>query len=88
MLSHRNLVSDFCAMLAADFSFAPGDYHLSYLPLAHVFERALQAGFYYSGAAIGFYQVSDGEPVPCLPLFVDLLRFLVTRSRSRVTLLS
>lgn len=29
---------------------------MSYLPLAHVFERAAQALAYYAGARVGFYQ--------------------------------
>merc|ERR1711976_159921 len=32
------------------------DVHLSYLPLPHMFERALQCALIQSGAAIGFYQ--------------------------------
>ncbi|TYZ65895.1 hypothetical protein PybrP1_010418 [[Pythium] brassicae (nom. inval.)] len=34
----------------------PTDVHLSYLPLAHVFERCVHANLISSGGAIGFYQ--------------------------------
>ncbi len=62
MLSHRNIVSDFYAALKMGVGFSPGDYHISYLPLAHVFERVIQASIFYEGAAVGFYQVT-----PCTP---------------------
>ena len=34
----------------------PADVHLSYLPLAHVFERVVQAALFAGGSSIGFYQ--------------------------------
>lgn len=33
------------------------DVYISYLPLAHVFERAAQGIHLYKGAALGYYQV-------------------------------
>eukprot|EP00921_Rhytidocystis_pertsovi_P017397 GHVQ01027372.1.p1 GENE.GHVQ01027372.1~~GHVQ01027372.1.p1 ORF type:complete len:647 (+),score=60.20 GHVQ01027372.1:371-2311(+) len=33
----------------------PGDYHISYLPMAHVYERVAQYYLILQGAAIGFY---------------------------------
>ena len=56
MLSHRNIVSDFSAALANGLHFENVDVHLSYLPLAHVMERVVQACIFYVGACIGFYQ--------------------------------
>ncbi|KAE9117752.1 hypothetical protein PF010_g8481 [Phytophthora fragariae] len=44
--------------LACAFDFTlmlPMDVHLSYLPLAHCFERVIQTTVIYNGAAIGFY---------------------------------
>jgi long-chain acyl-CoA synthetase len=40
------------------------DCYISYLPLAHVFERAAQGLFVYTGGSIGYYQVraSNGRP--------------------------
>lgn len=41
-------------------TFAKVDYtdcYISYLPLAHVFERAAQGLFVYTGGALGYYQV-------------------------------
>lgn len=37
------------------------DVYVSYLPLAHVFERAAQGIHLYRGAALGYYQVSETE---------------------------
>jgi len=34
----------------------PTDVHISYLPMAHIFERMMQGFFAYSGGSIGFYQ--------------------------------
>lgn len=36
---------------------SPDDVYISYLPLAHVFERAAQGIHLFKGAAIGYYQV-------------------------------
>lgn len=49
------------------------DIYISYLPLAHVFERAAQGIHLFKGAAIGYYQVNYDYSVlyNCLPpLFV------------------
>lgn len=34
------------------------DVYISYLPLAHVFERAAQGIHLFKGAALGYYQVN------------------------------
>jgi long-chain acyl-CoA synthetase len=36
------------------------DIYISYLPLAHVFERAAQGIHIFKGASIGYYQVTTG----------------------------
>lgn len=36
-------------------SAAPGDSHISYLPLAHIYERVTVIGITHCGAAVGFY---------------------------------
>lgn len=35
--------------------FTPGDVHISYLPLAHIYERINVVNATHGGAAIGFY---------------------------------
>ncbi|KAE8010201.1 hypothetical protein FH972_006591 [Carpinus fangiana] len=55
VLTHGNLIS-----CAAGFSraikFNPADIYMSYLPLAHIYERTNQVVSVYYGVAIGFYQ--------------------------------
>lgn len=53
MLSHRNFAS-FCAALKTnpDARIYPGDYYLSYLPLAHVLERLSVVAMIYSGGCV------------------------------------
>jgi long-chain acyl-CoA synthetase len=36
--------------------FFPSDVYISYLPLAHIYERANQIMGVYGGVAVGFYQ--------------------------------
>mmetsp|Transcript_10719 Transcript_10719/g.29535 ORF Transcript_10719/g.29535 Transcript_10719/m.29535 type:complete len:686 (+) Transcript_10719:30-2087(+) len=61
MLSHLNMVSAMAAMSAAnDLANAHMyDRHLSYLPLAHIFERVVLNNMLSGGASIAFYR---GKP--------------------------
>ncbi|XP_004680494.2 PREDICTED: long-chain-fatty-acid--CoA ligase 5 [Condylura cristata] len=59
MLTHENIVSNAAAFLkCVEYSFepTPEDVTISYLPLAHMFERIVQAVVYSSGARVGFFQ--------------------------------
>ncbi|GMF32996.1 unnamed protein product [Phytophthora fragariaefolia] len=54
MLTHANMM----AAAACAFNFTlilPTDIHLSYLPLAHCFERVIQTTLIYNGAAVGYF---------------------------------
>lgn len=62
VLTQANCVSSIEAAAAVGQSgtFAPVDHtdvYISYLPLAHVFERVAQGLHVYKGASIGYYQV-------------------------------
>lgn len=64
MLTHRNILScTYSISYAANLGHYPKitseDTHLSYLPMAHVFERTVQVYFIMHGARIGFY---SGDP--------------------------
>ena len=39
MLTHANLIADAAGMAAQVDDFTPGDRHICYLPLAHIYER-------------------------------------------------
>uniref|UniRef100_A0A8C6UYE2 Long-chain-fatty-acid--CoA ligase n=1 Tax=Neogobius melanostomus TaxID=47308 RepID=A0A8C6UYE2_9GOBI len=59
MLTHCNIVSNLSAYIKATTTSAPmshSDIHLSYLPLAHMFERVTQGVMLVHGARIGFFQ--------------------------------
>eukprot|EP00667_Euglena_gracilis_P008245 EG_transcript_8346 len=56
LLSHRNLLSVVGSVLQVGMKLGPEDRHLSYLPLAHVFERVSLSFQLHSGARVGFYQ--------------------------------
>uniref|UniRef100_A0A4W6G597 Long-chain-fatty-acid--CoA ligase n=1 Tax=Lates calcarifer TaxID=8187 RepID=A0A4W6G597_LATCA len=59
MLTHGNIVSNcsaFIKMTEFSCTFSPSDVHISYLPLAHMFERVVQGVMLVHGARIGFFQ--------------------------------
>jgi long-chain acyl-CoA synthetase len=61
ILTHKNVMANVASVrwLAENgkcFLSTPNDVHISYLPLAHVFELVNTATMIYGGAAIGFYQ--------------------------------
>ncbi|XP_041846314.1 long-chain-fatty-acid--CoA ligase 1-like [Melanotaenia boesemani] len=59
MLTHGNIVSNCSAFLKLTelcCPLCPSDVHMSYLPLAHMFERVVQGVMLVQGARIGFFQ--------------------------------
>lgn len=59
MLTHENVVSDAAGVIKAfESSVAPctEDISISFLPLAHMFERVVQTALYGAGAKVGFFQ--------------------------------
>ncbi|KAF5208223.1 Long-chain-fatty-acid--coa ligase [Thalictrum thalictroides] len=55
VLTHGNLIANVAGCSTA-VKFFPSDVYISYLPLAHIYERANQVMAAYFGTAIGFYQ--------------------------------
>lgn len=51
----RNYVSAIPCVLSLGVGLVGGESHISYLPLAHCFERAIQVSVIFLGGAIGFY---------------------------------
>jgi len=56
MISHANCVAVIQGVIDSIPAYGVGDRYLSYLPLAHILERAAEASMFCQGAAIGFYQ--------------------------------
>ncbi|XP_067885499.1 long-chain-fatty-acid--CoA ligase 1-like [Heterodontus francisci] len=59
MLTHRNVVSNFSAFMKVTeghWVATPSDVHISFLPLAHMFERLVETVVLSHGAQIGFFQ--------------------------------
>ncbi|XP_036382482.1 long-chain-fatty-acid--CoA ligase 5 isoform X1 [Megalops cyprinoides] len=59
MLTHENVVSDAAGVVKSfesAFTPVPQDVSISFLPLAHMFERVVQTVMYGAGARVGFFQ--------------------------------
>ncbi|ORY04414.1 acetyl-CoA synthetase-like protein [Basidiobolus meristosporus CBS 931.73] len=59
MLTHKNIVSvvsSFISSIPKSIPITKTERHLSYLPLAHVFERIVYSAVMYVGASVGFYR--------------------------------
>ncbi|KAL2102511.1 hypothetical protein ACEWY4_001679 [Coilia grayii] len=59
MLTHENVVSDAAAvikLLEPVYKPNPEDVTISFLPLAHMFERVVQTVIYHVGGRVGFFQ--------------------------------
>ncbi|XP_061643760.1 long-chain-fatty-acid--CoA ligase 1-like isoform X1 [Phyllopteryx taeniolatus] len=59
ILSHKNIVSNCSAFLQltqATCLLGPRDIHISFLPLAHMFERVVQGVMMVQGSKIGYFQ--------------------------------
>ena len=63
MISHANVLASAGNAAVPEYAILSGEpdaaqeVHLSYLPLAHIFETVVMNLCLYYGAAIGFYQV-------------------------------
>ncbi|KAG5541425.1 hypothetical protein RHGRI_021298 [Rhododendron griersonianum] len=55
VLTHGNLIAS-AAGMSHSIKFNSADVYMSYLPLAHIYERANQVLSLYYGVAVGFYQ--------------------------------
>ncbi|XP_070427223.1 long-chain-fatty-acid--CoA ligase 6 isoform X9 [Equus przewalskii] len=84
MLTHGNVVADFSGFLkVTESQWAPtrADVHVSYLPLAHMFERMVQSVVYCHGGRVGFFQgdirlLSDDMKALCPTIFPVVPRLL------------
>jgi long-chain acyl-CoA synthetase len=56
VLTHGNLCSVVASARLSGLEFGPRDVHLSYIPLAHMFERLVVSAIIAGGGSIGFYR--------------------------------
>lgn len=56
ILTHANFIADMAGAEVAGIDTYPTDVHISYLPLAHVFERIVFHKILSSGGACGFFR--------------------------------
>ncbi|XP_076153364.1 long-chain-fatty-acid--CoA ligase 5 isoform X2 [Alosa pseudoharengus] len=59
MLTHENVLSDAAAVikvLESTYTPSPEDTSISFLPLAHMFERVVQTVIFHVGGRVGFFQ--------------------------------
>lgn len=66
VLTHANMIGMTAGAALAGVSTTSNDVHISYLPLAHIFERAVVGIIFCEGGSVGFYQGS------VLKLFDDI----------------
>jgi long-chain acyl-CoA synthetase len=60
LITHQNLIAAIAGMqLLPGLSVQISDRHLSYLPLAHIFERVVMAQLFVAGASVAFFR---GDP--------------------------
>jgi long-chain acyl-CoA synthetase len=55
MLTHGNLIACLAGLEKNGAEFVESDRHLSYLPLAHIYERLMLYAFLFNGASVGFF---------------------------------
>jgi long-chain acyl-CoA synthetase len=66
MLLHKTMIAELAGCMKAGIEVRSSDVHISYLPLAHIYEKMLVELFMANGASIGFY---SGQ---VLQLFEDI----------------
>ena len=69
MILHKNFIASGHSVDYIGLDLTPTDCMISYLPLAHCFERVLQAAVYHVGASVGFYRgdvLTLVEDIACL----------------------
>jgi long-chain acyl-CoA synthetase len=83
VLTHSSLIANVAGnSLSVDFG--PSDVYMSYLPLAHIYERVNQIGLVHYGAAVGFYQGDNLKLIDDLAVLRPTLFASVPRLYNRI----
>lgn len=83
VLSHGNLIANVAGSIIP-VKFSPSDVYISYLPLAHIFERASVTSNAYFGIAVGFYQGDNMKLVEDIALLRPTIFCSVPRLYNRI----
>ncbi|CAH1443648.1 unnamed protein product [Lactuca virosa] len=83
VLTHGNLIASVAAMTLS-IKFNSTDIYISYLPLAHIYERANQIMLSYCGVAVGFYQGDNLKLMDDLAVLRPTLFCSVPRLYNRI----
>ncbi|KAJ4780273.1 Long-chain acyl-CoA synthetase 1 [Rhynchospora pubera] len=83
VLTHSSLIAN---VAGSSFSvdFGPSDVYISYLPLAHIYERVNQIGLVHYGVAVGFYQGDNLKLIDDLAVLRPTLFASVPRLYNRI----
>ncbi|KAJ1689034.1 hypothetical protein LUZ63_013189 [Rhynchospora breviuscula] len=83
VLTHSSLIANVAgSSLSVDFG--PSDVYISYLPLAHIYERVNQIGLVHYGVAVGFYQGDNLKLIDDLAVLRPTLFSSVPRLYNRI----
>uniref|UniRef100_A0A1D1YCP8 Long-chain-fatty-acid--CoA ligase n=1 Tax=Anthurium amnicola TaxID=1678845 RepID=A0A1D1YCP8_9ARAE len=83
VLTHENLIAN-VAGSNITIKFYPSDIYISYLPLAHIYERVNQIALAYFGVAVGFYQGDNLKLMDDLAVLRPTLFCSVPRLYNRI----
>jgi len=88
LLTHTNIISSIAALSADDLLPTPADRHLSYLPLAHIFERCVQAQILFAGGSVAFFR---GDPklllediIACRPTIIPVAPRVLNKIHDKI----
>ena len=84
ILTHRNLSAPSNGLRLSGVVLYPGDVHISYLPLAHVFERSVVTCLLSVGASIGFYHGNNLELIDDIQMLKPTLFASVPRLFTKI----
>ncbi|XP_068662147.1 long chain acyl-CoA synthetase 6, peroxisomal-like [Aristolochia californica] len=83
VLTHGNLIASVAGATLGS-KFYPSDVYISYLPLAHIYERANQIAMVYYGVAVGFYQGDNMKLMDDMAALRPTIFFSVPRLYTRI----
>lgn len=83
VLSHGNLIANIAGE-SVGMTFYPSDIYISYLPLAHIFERSTQMLLSHYGVAVGFYQGDSLKLMDDISVLRPTIFFSVPRLFNRI----